>query len=193
MIGYALTGSFCTLRRSIAVLERLIGEGYDVQAFASDNAYLTDTRFGAAAELMGRVETLTGRSIVHSVREAEPFGPVTPLEALVIAPCTGNTLARLASGITDGAVTMAAKAHLRQDRPLLLALASNDAMSQNLGNIARLLTRRSVYLVPMLQDDPVGKPYSLVAEMEMIPECLSLALRGVQTRPLFLTMDRHGG
>ena len=184
MIGYALTASHCTLRRSLDVLKRLVESGEEVVPFLSERAASTDTRFIRASELVERVEKLTGRRAVRCVVDAEPYGP-HPLEALIIAPCTGNTLAKIASGITDGCVTMAAKAHLRCDTPLLIALASNDAMSQNLKNIASLLTRRSVYMLPMRQDDPAAKPYSLVAELERIPEALAAMREGRALRPLF--------
>ena len=187
MLGYAFCGSFCTHAASLSALEELIRSGYEIQPIMSETVYTTDTRFGKASELILRVEALCGRGIIHTVTGAEPLGPKNPLDALIIAPCTGNTLAKLANGITDTAVTMAAKAHLRSDRPLLIALASNDAMSQNLGNIARLITRRSVYFVRLRQDDPTGKPHSLVADMSEIPSSLEAALRGEQMRPLFLS------
>ena len=186
MLGYAFCGSFCTFSRSLLSLEKLVGEGYDIQPIASERAFTTDTRFFRARDFAFRVESITGRKIIHTVEDAEPLGPKTPLEALVIAPCTGNTLAKIANGITDTAVTMAAKAHLRADRPLLIALATNDGLSQNLSNIGRILTRRSVYFVPMRQDDVVNKPYSLVAEMERIPESLAAMNEGRQLRPLFI-------
>ena len=186
MLGYAFCGSFCTHAASLSALEELVRRGYEIQPIMSETAYTTDTRFGKASEFISRVEALCGRGIIHTVVGAEPLGPKNPLDALIIAPCTGNTLAKLANGITDTAVTMAAKAHLRSDRPLLIALASNDAMSQNLGNIARLITRRSVYFVRLRQDDPKGKPHSLVADMSEIPPSLEAALRSEQLRPLFL-------
>ena len=189
MIGYAFCGSFCTLGASLEALGRLVSEGRQIQPIMSENVYNTDTRFFRAADFAERVRAICGREIIHTVVAAERLGPAEPLDALIIAPCTGNTLAKLSSGITDTAVTMAAKAHLRSDRPLLVALASNDALSQNLASIARLLTRRSVYLVPMLQDDPRRKPHSLVAEMSRVPECLGLMERSEQKRPLFLTPD----
>jgi dipicolinate synthase subunit B len=132
------------------------------------------------------VEELCARPVIHTIADAEPLGPRTPLEALIISPCTGNTLAKLAQGITDSAVTMAVKAHLRQDRPLLIALASNDGLSQNLANLSTLLGRKSVYFVPMLQDDPRSKPHSLVADFSLLPEALDAMQRGEQMRPLFL-------
>lgn len=186
MIGYAMCGSFCTFEPSYRALCELCRAGYEVQPIMSENAYTVDTRFQEAREFSRRVEDICKRRIIHTITDAEPLGPKTPLDALVVAPCTGNTLAKIASGITDTAVTMAAKAHLRRDRTLLIALATNDAMSQNLGNIARLITRRSVYFVRMVQDDPQGKPHSLVARMTEIPSALEAALRGEQMRPVFL-------
>ncbi len=152
----------------------------------SENVYFTDTRFTLAEDFSRRVEDLTGNTVIHTIAAAEPIGPRNPLELMIISPCTGNTLAKLSRGITDTAATMAAKAHLRTDRPLIIALATNDAMSQNLESISRLLTRKSVYFVPMKQDDPTGKPHSLVAEFERIEECITFATLGRQMRPLFV-------
>ena len=186
MIGYALCGSFCTLSRSLCALRVLLESGYQVQPILSEAVALTDTRFYAAAAFRREIESLTGREAITRIVDAEPLGPAKPLDALVLAPCTGNTLAKIAAGITDSTVTMAAKAHLRCDRPLLVSLASNDSLSQNLSNIARLLTRKQTFFVPMRQDDPVGKPYSLVADFSLIPQCLEATLAGKQMRPLFL-------
>ena len=186
MIGYAICGSFCSFSHSLKALEELTNAGYQVQPIMSERAYSTDTRFWLASEFRDRVEALAGRKIIHTVADAEPLGPRTPLDALIICPCTGNTLAKMAHGITDTAVTMAAKAHLRQDRPLLVALCTNDGMSQNLSNIAALLTRKSVYFVPMRQDDPKGKPHSLVADFSLLPEAFCAAQKSEQLRPLFL-------
>ena len=185
-IGYCFTGSFCTFERSFRALCELVSLGHEEVPIMSENAYYTDTRFQKAEEFSTRVEALCQRSIIHTVVDAEPLGPSLPLEALVVSPCTGNTVAKIARGITDTAATMAIKAHLRADRPLLIALASNDAMSQNLSSIATVLSRKSVYFVPMLQDSPKGKPHSLVAEFELIPRALEAAMRGEQLRPLFL-------
>ena len=190
-IGYCFTGSFCTLTRSLRVLERLVAEGHDIVPIMSENTYYTDTRFQKAEEFSTRVEDLCHKRVIHTVVDAEPLGPQMPLDALIVAPCTGNTLSKVARGITDTAATMAIKAHLRADRPLIVALASNDAMSQNLGSIAALLNRKAVYFVPMLQDSPTGKPHSLVAELEMIPEVLEAAMAGRQIRPLFYAIGEH--
>jgi dipicolinate synthase subunit B len=167
-------------------MEELLSLGLELQPIMSENVYSTDTRFHLAEEFRLEVEGLAGRRVIHTVAEAEPLGPSAPLEALIIAPCTGNTLAKLAHGITDTAVTMAAKAHLRRDRPLLIALATNDAMSQNLGNIGALLNRKSVYFVPMRQDAPKNKPHSLVADFSRLKLAYEAMMRGEQIRPLFL-------
>lgn len=186
MIGFAMCGSFCTHVAALNILTRLKEQGYDILPILSTVTATTDTRFGTAVELHRRVEAICGRPPVTTIREAEPLGPAMPLEALILCPCTGNTLAKLAGGITDTPVCMAAKAHLRSDRPLLITLASNDALSANLRNIGTLLSRKSVYFTPLRQDDPVGKPHSLVADFTRVPEALEKALRGEQMRPLFL-------
>ncbi len=184
VIGFAMCGSFCTLSRALEVLRILRGR-YDVVPIVSSIVRQTDTRFGTAADLLEQVRGICGHEVLHTIPEAEPLGPRTPLDALVICPCTGNTLAKLACGITDTPVTMAAKAHLRSDRPLLITLASNDAMSANLGNMSTLLTRKNVFFTPLVQDDPVKKPHSLVADFSLVPDALTLAMRGEQMRPLF--------
>lgn len=186
MIGYAFCGSFCTHAASLKCLKSLSEAGEDILPIMSDTAFSTDTRFGKAEDIRRKITDICGREIIHTVREAEPIGPLIALEALIIAPCTGNTLARLALGLTDGAVTMAAKAHLRSDRSLLIALASNDAMSANLSSIAELLRRKSIYFVPLKQDDPVAKPHSLVADFSLIPDSLAAMREKKQLRPLFL-------
>ena len=185
MIGYAFSGSFCTLADSYKQLSLLVDAGIEVVPIMSENAYATDTRFFAAEEFRRMVSEKTGKKIVHTIVEAEKFGP-TPLEALIISPCTGNTLAKIASGITDTAVTMAAKATMRCDGKILIALASNDAMSQNLKSIGTLLTRKSIFFVPLRQDNPKGKPHSLVADFDRLPEAFRAMNDGVQLRPLFL-------
>lgn len=167
-IGYALCGSFCTHARSIAVLEKL-AEEHTIVPILSETAASTDTRFGKAEDLLDILRTLCGREPIRTIAEAEPLGPAEPLDLLIIAPCTGNTLAKMAHGITDTAVTMAAKAHLRTDRPLLIALATNDALSANLAGIGVMRSRKNVYFTPMSMDDPVGKPHSLVADFFAIP------------------------
>lgn len=186
MIGYAFCGSFCTHKSSVEVMRSLIKKGYDILPIMSENVYGTDTRFGTARELIDTVEELTGKKVVHSIVEAEVLGPKIKLDAMVIAPCTGNTLAKMARGITDTAVTMAAKAHLRSDRPTVITLCSNDAMSANLQNISILLERKSVFFTPLIQDDPIKKPHSLVSDFSLVEKTLEYALERRQLRPLFI-------
>ena len=186
MIGYAFCGSFCTFADSFAELCKLKNRYKDVLPIMSFHAYDTDTRFGDHKEWIEKIEAVCERKIIHTIKDAEPLGPQIALDALVIAPCTGNTLAKLANGITDTPVCMSAKAHLRSDRPLVIALASNDAMSANLGNLGTLLSRKNIYFVPMRQDEPVKKPHSLVSDFASLPKTLEEALLGKQTRKLFL-------
>ena len=167
-LGYALCGSYCTHARSLGILEELVKQ-HTVVPIVSEHVAKTDTRFGKAADLLAILTSLCGREPICTIADAEPLGPARPLDLLVIAPCTGNTLAKMAHGITDTAVTMAAKAHLRADRPLLLALATNDALAANLENIAILRNRKHVFFTPMTMDDPAGKPHSLVADFAAIP------------------------
>ena len=186
-IGYCFTASFCTLSASLAAMTRLAESGYDIVPIMSENAYYIDTRFALAEEFSRRVEEISGKRIIHTVVDAEPLGPKEPLDALIVAPCTGNTLAKAALGITDTSATMAIKAHLRADRPTLFALATNDAMSANLANIGTMLRRKSVYFLPMRQDSPIDKPHSLIADFNRMEEGLSAMLEGKELRPLFLT------
>ncbi len=186
MIGFAMCGSYCTHKAALAQLEKMRGLELDIQPIMSENVYTTDTHFGSSEELKRRVTELCGREIIHTIVGAEPLGPKTPLDALVICPCTGNTLAKMALGITDTAVTMAAKAHLRSNRPLVIVLASNDALSSNLKNIGLLLSRKSVFFVPMRQDDPEKKPHSLVADFDSLLPTLECAQKGTQYQRIFL-------
>ncbi len=186
MIGYAFCGSFCTLSKSIEILEQLKKKEPDIIPIMSDAVYSTDTRFYLASDFRQEVEALCSHPIIHTVKDAEPLGPKIKLDALIIAPCTGNTLAKMANGITDTPVTMAAKAHLRTDRPLLIALASNDSLSANLKNISAMLMRKSVYFVPMQQDDVLNKPHSLVSDFSMLLPSYESMQKQMQNRPLFL-------
>ena len=185
MIGFACCGSFCTLSQAMKQMEALSRE-YGILPIVSPAVAETDTRFGKARDFLTLMEAITGHTPVRTIPDAEPLGPARPLDALVIAPCTGNTLAKLANGITDTAVTMAAKAHLRNGKPLIIALASNDGLSANLRNIGTLLARKQVYFVPLGQDDPISKPPSLVCDFEKIPDTLQAALEGKQLQPLLL-------
>ena len=183
-IGLAMCGSFCTFTRVLDAFSALDREQYDLVPIQSQAAYATDTRFGAAADFRARLEVLCGRPIIHTIEEAEPIGPKKLLDALVIAPCTGNTLAKLAAGIADGPVTLAAKAHLRNERPIVLAVSTNDGLAGNAASLGALLNRRGYYFVPFGQDSAIKKPRSLVADFSQLPAALSAALQGQQLQPM---------
>ena len=184
-IGFAMCGSFCTFSQVFPVLEELV-EKYDVIPIFSQSVYTLDSRFGTAAEHICRATMLCGAQPLHTVPQVEPIGPKKLLDALVIAPCTGNTLAKLSHGIADGPVTMAVKSHLRNGRPVVVAVSTNDALAGAAENIGRLLTRRHYYFVPFGQDDPVKKPTSMVADFSRIPATLAAALEGRQLQPILL-------
>lgn len=182
-IGFAFCGSFCTFEKAFAMLERLC-ETYQVIPIFSHAAWQTDTRFGLAQEHIRRASALCGAEPIHTIVQAEPIGPRKLLDALVIAPCTGNTLAKLAHGIADTPVTMAAKSHLRNGRPVLLGLSTNDGLATAAENIGRLLARRHYFFIPFGQDDPIAKPNSLIFDPEKGPAALEAALQGVQLQPV---------
>lgn len=185
-IGFAMCGSFCTFSRAINEMERLVQIGYDVIPVMSETAYSTDTRFGRAADFIYKIENLTNHKIIHTIDGAEPIGPKRMCDLLIVAPCTGNTLAKLSLGVTDTAVTMAVKSHLRVQRPVLLCAATNDALSASAQNIGRLLNTKRIYFVPLAQDDCENKPNSLVADFTLIPDCADKALRGIQAQPVLI-------
>ena len=185
-VGFALCGSFCTHASALDALAGLTAEYETVIPVVSETTAATDTRFGTAQALLEKLEELTGRPALRSIRETEPFGPKGLLDVLVIAPATGNTLAKLAAGIADTAVTMAAKAHLRNSRPVVLAVSSNDALAAGARNIGELLARKQYYFVPFRQDSPAGKPASLVADFSLLGKTVDAALRGEQIQPLLL-------
>ncbi len=185
-IGFAVCGSFCTFSKAFAQLERLIAEGAEVTAVMSFNAASMDTRFGKAAGHIAYLEKITGRKVIKTIEDAEPIGPKRMFDALIIAPCTGNTMAKLAGGIIDTPVTMAAKSHLRNASPLIIAPSTNDGLSGAAKNIGALLNLKSVYFVPFGQDDSEKKPRSLSADFERIPEAVSAALNGVQLQPILI-------
>ena len=184
-IGFALCGSFCTYDRVFPVMERL-GKSYELIPIFSQSAYSTDSRFGNAEAHIARAEAICGRPVLHTLAEVEPSGPKKMLDALIIAPCTGNTLAKLAHSIADGPVTMAAKSHLRNGRPVIIAISTNDALAGAAENIAKLLSRKHYYFVPFGQDDAFGKPTSIVGDFSKIPQTLEMALEGKQLQPLLL-------
>ncbi len=181
-VGIALTGSFCTFQRVMEVLREL--KDYELIPIVSEAAYTCDTRFGRRESFLTALEELCGRAPLHSLQQVEPLGPKKLLDALVILPCTGNTLGKLANGIADSPVTFACKAHLRNGRPVLLGISTNDGLAAAGENIGKLLGRKHYYFIPFGQDDPVEKPYSLVAHMELLPQALALALKGEQLQPI---------
>lgn len=183
-VGFAMCGSFCTHKQVLSELDKLCGQYSEITPILSEACRSTDTRFGKAEDLRVAVERLTGHQAVDSIPTAEPIGPKALLDVLVIAPCTGNTLAKLAGGITDTAVTMAAKAHLRNGRPVVIAMATNDGLSAAARNIGELLVRKNYYFVPFGQDDPEKKPCSLMADFSRIGETIDAALEGRQLQPI---------
>lgn len=184
-LGFALCGSFCTFRSILPVMQKL-AEQYQIIPIMSFHSYQTDTRFGTALEFRTAIEEICKRPIVHTISGAEPFGPKKLLDLLLIAPCTGNTLGKLANGISDTPVTLAAKAHLRNARPVVVAVSTNDGLSGNAKNIGTLLNTRNYFFVPFGQDDPVKKESSLVAHMDKIPETIEAALEGRQIQPILV-------
>ena len=184
-IGFAMCGSFCTFSQVFPVMERLAQE-YKIIPIFSPAACTINSRFGTATGHIQRATDICGVSPLHSIQEVEPIGPKKLLDALVIAPCTGNTLSKLAHSVADTAVTMAAKSHLRNGRPVIVAISTNDALAGAAENIGRLLVRKNYYFVPFGQDDAMNKPTSLVADFGKIPETLACALQGKQIQPLLL-------
>ena len=182
-IGFAMCGSFCTFSRVFPVMEALAKEHTVIPIFSHSAATL-DSRFGTAEEHLRRAEAICGRPVLTAIPEAEPIGPKKLLDVLVIAPCTGNTLAKLANGITDTPVLMAAKAHLRNGRPLVISVSTNDALGINLKNIGLLFNMKNIYFVPFGQDDPVKKPTSMIAHTGLIEDTLKEALEGRQIQPV---------
>ena len=185
-IGFAMCGSFCTFAPVFAELERLTKEFDDVVPILSEVSASVDSRFGTAKEHREKIAALCGRKPLLTVAEAEPIGPKALLDLLIIAPCTGNTLGKMACGITDSVVTMAAKAQLRNHRPVLIAVSTNDGLGASGKNILELMGRRNLYFVPFGQDDPLGKPQSLKADMSRITEAAKAALEGRQLQPVLL-------
>ena len=185
-VGFAVCGSFCTHGQVLDSLKNLSQQYETVIPIVSEISSATDTRCGTAQELLEQLEMITGRKPLQGIREVEPIGPKGLLDILVIAPATGNTLAKLAAGITDTTVTMAAKAHLRNGRPVVIAVASNDGLSAGAKNIGELLVRKHYFFVPFGQDSAILKPCSLIADFARIPETVDAALRGEQIQPLLL-------
>lgn len=183
-LGYCLTGSYCTFSKALQTIELLCQKGYDVYPIMSEHAYSTNTRFGTASEHISKIESLCQKPVLHTIEEVEPIGPKKFIDILVIAPCTGNTMSKLANGITDTSVTMAAKASLRNSIPVVIGLATNDGLSQSAKSLGIVLATKNVYFVPLGQDSPYKKPTSLVCDFDKIEPTIQSALKGEQIQPL---------
>ena len=183
-VGCAMTGSFCTFERAFQVWRALKEAGAALTPIMSFNAASTDTRFYPAAEARGIFEAICERPLIETIAQAEPIGPKKLLDVLAVMPCTGNTLAKLAAGIADTPVTLAVKSHLRNGRPVVLAVSSNDALGQNARNIGQLMAAKHFFFVPLRQDDPARKLNSIVADFERLPETIACALEGRQIQPV---------
>lgn len=190
-IGFALTGSHCTLEKVFPELERLLEEGAEVYPLISSSVDQTNSRFGEATEWKTQLVKKTGQKIITSILAAEPLGPKMMLDAYIIAPCTGNTLAKLANGITDTAVLMGAKAQLRNQKPVIMAISTNDGLGLNAKNIGTLLCTKYIYLVPFGQDSPFSKPNSLIAKMELLLPTLLAGLEGRQLQPMLINLTHE--
>lgn len=183
-IGFAICGSFCTFKSVFKEIENLVNMGYDVIPIMSENSFSFDTRFGTAEFWQNELKRITNKEIIHTIKDAEPIGPKKLLDLLVIAPCTGNTLAKLSNGISDTSVTLATKAHLRNARPVVIAVSTNDALSGAGKNIGNLLNYKNTYFVPFRQDSFSSKPCSCVADFTLLPQTIENALNGIQLQPI---------
>lgn len=185
-VGFACCGSFCTFNKAMAALEAVKARFGDVTPIVSEASASLDTRFGAAHDFMMEMERICDKRVIDSLTKAEPLGPKKLLDALVICPCTGNTLGKLSAGIADSTVTLAAKAHLRNGRPLIITVSTNDALASSAKSIGALMDKKHVYFVPFRQDDPTGKPTSIVADFSLVPDTIAAALEGRQLQPVLL-------
>ncbi|MBQ9757871.1 MAG: dipicolinate synthase subunit B [Clostridia bacterium] len=183
-VGFAITGSFCTFKKVFPQIKKLVEAGAKVIPIMSETSYTTDTRFGKAEEHIRKLEEMTKEKVIASIRDAEPIGPKEILDVLVVAPCTGNSLAKIATGIADSSVTLAVKAHLRNKRPVVIAVSTNDGLGNNAKNIGILSNMKNIFFVPFGQDDFKNKENSLVAEMEQIVPSIEAALEGKQLQPV---------
>ncbi|MGL4735975.1 MAG: dipicolinate synthase subunit B [Cellulosilyticaceae bacterium] len=189
-LGVALCGSFCTFKSAVKLIEELVNLEIDVYPIMSFNAYTLTTRFGNANDFIEQIESLTGKPIIHTIPGAEPLGPKNIIDAILIAPCTGNTLAKLAHGIIDTPVLLATKSLMRNGKPVIIAISTNDGLGLNLSNLGTLLPNQNTYFVPFGQDDPVNKPYSLVADLSLAARTVSLAINGQQIQPILVTYTK---
>ena len=185
-LGYAFCGSFCTMKNSLNALKELAKNDIKIIPIMSQIVYTTDTRFGKAQEFIDEIEEICHNKIIHTVAAAEPIGPKNLLDILVVAPCTGNTIAKTALGVTDTSVTMSIKAHLRNNKPVVLGIATNDALGASAKNIGLLHNTKNIYFVPYSQDDPFSKNNSLICNFDLIPQTIESALKGIQLQPIIV-------
>lgn len=185
-VGFVMTGSFCTLKKTIPQILKIKQKGGKIVPIMSNNAYKLDTKFGKAKDFIDEIEDITEEKIIHTIIDAEPIGPKKLTDIMIIAPCSGNTIAKLANGITDTVATMAAKSHLRNNNPLVVAISTNDALSGSAENIGKLLNRKNYYFVPFKQDNPITKPRSIVFDPDYIIKTLEFALDREQIQPIML-------
>ena len=185
-IGFVLTGSFCTFSKTIPKMKELVKKGADVTPIMSYNSYNLDTKFGKAQDFIDEVQEITGKEIIHTIQDAEPIGPKKLTDIMVVAPCSGNTMAKLATDIIDGPSTMAVKSHLRNNRPVVIAVSTNNGLGANLVNIGKLLIRKHYYFVPFKQDNPITKPRSIVYDFDYLIKTIEYALDGEQISPILL-------
>jgi len=183
-VGFAMCGSFCTFEKAIEQMKNLKEMNYEIFPIMSETAYFTDTRFGTSKSFIERIEDICGKKIIHTITQAEPIGPKGMLDILLVAPCTGNTLGKLANGITDTSVTMAVKAHLRNDKSVVITVSTNDGLSASAKNIGKLMNYKNIFFVPFCQDDCKKKPKSIVADFGMIPLTIDAALVKKQIQPI---------
>ena len=183
-VGFALCGSFCTFSQVIPIIKQLVDNGYEITPIMSQNAYSTNTRFGKAQEFINTIENITNKEVIHTIVQAEPIGPKKLLDALIIEPCTGNTLGKLPNGIYHTSVTLAAKAHLRNNRPVILGVSTNDGLCGSAPSIGRLMATKNYYFIPLKQDDPFHKPTSIVCDFTLTLPTLISALEGEQYQPM---------
>ena len=185
-IAFAMCGSYCTFSSAVPQMQLLKEKGYDITPIMSQNASTTDTRFGTAKDFIKQLEDISEKQVITTINGAEPLGPKDMCDAMLIAPCTSNTLAKICNGITDTSVTMAVKSLLRVGKPVIIALASNDALGISAQNLGRIMNYKNIYLVPLTQDDVIKKPNSLVADFSKIPVTLEFALKAKQIQPIFV-------
>ena len=184
-IGFVMCGSFCTFSKATEQMKILKTSGHDILPIMSYNAFSLDTKFGKAKDFRNQIEDISGKKIINTIQDAEPIGPKKMVDIMLVAPCSGNTLAKLSNGITDTPALMAIKSHLRIGRPVVIALATNDALGASAKNIGNILNTKRIYMVPISQDDPQKKPMSLVAHFDLIPQTIKLALNDKQIQPIF--------